>query len=132
MLGIKFSRKTVDPVIEAELAEAARIRLEARVKSLGSSQHAATCRTLRGHERAEHRECVYRVGSAMFDQVTSVSCRIADKSFSGLKVVFNSDVDCPDEFALTIPTLRFVGIVKKAWQNGREAGVSVVRWNDAV
>lgn len=130
MFGKNNARKAAEQAQELE-NQKTRARLAARIQSIGGSPHEDARQNLRGHQRAEARAASYRVGSAMFDQVDSLSCRIVDQSYSGLRVVFNSEIECPDEFALTIPTLRFVGIVRTHWRNGREAGVSIVRWSDA-
>jgi hypothetical protein len=130
MFGKSDARRAAQEAQELEIRRT-RARLAKRIQSIGGAPGEDARQNLRGHKRAESRTASYRVGSAMFDQVDSLSCRIVDQSYSGLRVVFNSEIECPDEFALTIPTLRFIGIVKTQWRNGREAGVSIVRWSDA-
>lgn len=107
-----------------------RARLAGRVEQVGQARRPPAFGTIRGVDRQHQRTQAYRVATAMFSPETQTSCRIVNQSHSGLRLAFNSDAECPDEFALTIPTLRFIGIVRKAWQRGREAGVAIVRWSD--
>jgi len=34
---------------------------------------------------------------------------------------------CPAEFGLTVPALKFIGIVRREWRNGSKVGVSIWR-----
>lgn len=129
MFGLSTHRSKTDPIDPAiELAR--RARLEKRIASVGGASKARSFNALREHNRAHDREAVYRVATAIFAPDNATSCRIVDQSFSGMRLSFAGDVDIPDEFALTIPTLRFIGVVRTVWRNGREAGVSIIRWSE--
>lgn len=116
----------IDPAIILELQR----KTDARVRKMSDKPSTVDFAAVRGATRMHKRDTAYRVASAHFLDGFETSCRIADQSYSGFRLVMNSDVECPDEFALNIPTLRFIGIVRKSWQNGRETGVSILRWND--
>lgn len=119
-------RKKDELVIEKELQSALRERLEERLRGVEMTRRAASA-----DKRQGRREMEYRVGSAMFEPGQTTSCRIIDKSHAGLRLEMAGAGECPEEFALTIPTLRFIGIVRKAWQSDTHVGVTIVRWQDA-
>lgn len=131
ILGLNFSRRKDQDAAQQALEAATRERLAGRLQSVNQKRRLREFGAVRGVNRQFEREPAYRVATIMFAPDETLSCRIVDQSHSGLRLSLNSDVECPEEFALTIPTLRFIGIVKKVWQNGREAGVSIIRWNDA-
>lgn len=129
MFGISMQRSKpapVDPAVEI----AHRARLEQRINSVGGPSKARSYNLLREHHRAHDREAVYRVATAIFSPESAVSCRVVNKSFSGMRLSFPADFDIPEEFGLTIPTLRFIGVVRTVWRNEREAGVSIIRWSE--
>ena len=130
ILGLMNSRKNPEPAPDPALAAAMRARLATRLDQVGQTRRLTAFGAIRGVNRLHEREQAYRVATAMFSPETRTSCRIVNQSHSGLRLSFNSDIDCPDEFALTIPTLRFIGIVRTVWRNGRDAGVAIVRWSD--
>lgn len=121
-------KSEIEPNPEHEAA--IRARLADRIETVQKARRPRSFGTVRGADRQCEREQTYRVATAMFAPDDLTSCRIVNQSHSGLRLSFNSDVECPDDFALTIPTLRFIGVVRKVWQAGREAGVSIVRWTD--
>ncbi len=128
-MGLTLRRQkseTIDPALES----ARRERLAARLHSV-SKRSAADTGRIGGEFRDSRRQSAYRVGSAMFEPGHETSCRVDDHSYSGLRLEMLSSAPCPDEFALTIPTLRFIGIVRRAWQNERQVGVAILRWRDA-
>jgi hypothetical protein len=127
-LRLSGRKSEIEPDPEHEVA--ARVRVADRIEIVQKARHPRGFGTIRGADRQYEREQTYRVATAMFAPDNLTSCRIVDQSHSGLRLSFNSDVECPDDFALTIPTLRFIGIVRKVWQTGRDAGVSIVRWTD--
>lgn len=132
ILGLKIGRKKTEEPIDPAVEAALRRRLDERVKTVGSAQRPAAHGAMREDSRTCRREPVYRVGAAMFDVGHETSCRVTNQSFSGLRLSFHDDaVVCPDEFALSIPTLRFIGVVRKAWQKESEVGVAILRWSDA-
>lgn len=130
ILGLQLSRNRSDALPDPELEKATRARLARRLEQVDRTRRIRGFGAIRGVNRQHERKQAYRVATAMFSPETQTSCRIVNQSHSGLRLSFNSDAQCPDEFALTIPTLRFIGIVKKVWQSGREAGVTIVRWSD--
>jgi len=131
IFGLTFRKKTPEPEIDPALEAAIKARLAERVRSIDQARRPIKAAFISENGRRCERAQVYRVGTVNFEPDHQVSCRVVDLSFSGLRIAFNSDVDCPDEFALSIPTLRFIGIVRKVWQDGRMAGVSIERWSDA-
>jgi len=128
ILGAALLQKksTPDPALEA----AQQARLANRLKQVDETRRSKEFGAIRGVNRGHERAQVYRVATAMFSPVQQTSCRIVNQSHSGLRLCFNADADCPDEFALTIPTLRFIGVVRTIWRKGNEVGVSIVRWSD--
>lgn len=129
-LGLPLARRKPEGGPDPETEAAMRARLAGRVKSVDQKRRLRDFGTIRGASRRHDREASYRVATAMFAPDELSSCRVVNQSHSGLRLSFHSDVVCPDEFALTIPTLRFIGIVRKVWQSGCDAGVSIVRWSD--
>ena len=130
ILGLQLKRTKSEAAAEIEADRAMRARLASRLDQVDQTRRLQKFGAIRGVNRQHERKLAYRVATAMFSTETQESCRIVNQSHSGLRLAFNSDAECPDEFALTIPTLRFIGIVKKVWQEGREAGVTIVRWSD--
>ncbi len=130
ILGLALPRNKTEAPSDPELQSALRARLANRLERVDQARRPKEFRAIRGVNRQYAREPAYRVATAILSPDEEASCRIVDQSHSGLRVIFNSDFECPDEFALTIPTLRFIGIVRKIWQNGREAGVAIFRWSD--
>jgi hypothetical protein len=131
ILGFKFGRRKSEEAIDPAMEAALRVRLDARLKMVDKARRSDGAATMRDDARKNRREPVYRIASAMFEIGDEASCRVIDQSYSGLRLAFHEAADCPDEFALSIPTLRFIGIVRKAWQNDNEVGVSILRWSDA-
>lgn len=131
IFGLPLKRKKPEPDIDPVLESVIKSRLAARVRSVNGVRRPLRATLICDNGRECDRARVYRVGSAMFSPEHETSCRVVDQSFSGLRLAFNGDVRCPDEFALTIPTLRFIGIVRTVWQSGAEVGVSIIRWNEA-
>ena len=127
-LNRKKTDTEIDPAVLVEMQQKIDARLRKVTSNLGTADFTAARGTTRRHKRA----AAYRIASTQFMNGLETSCRVTDQSYSGFRLLMNDDVDCPEEFALTIPTLRFIGIVRKSWQNGREAGVSILRWNDCV
>ncbi len=67
----------------------------------------------------------------MLDTGTEITCRVVDVSFGGMRIEFLDAGARPEEFGLTVPTLRFVGIVQSAWTTGAQTGVAVLRWRES-
>ncbi len=126
-IGRKKSEEAIDPAVEAALRE----RLVERLRTVEKSRRSDGAAAMRDDCRQSKREPAFRVGSAVFEIGRETSCRVVDQSFSGLRLEFHNSDECPDEFALSIPTLRFIGIVRKAWQKEHEVGVAILRWSDA-
>lgn len=131
ILGLQISRSKAEIAQAAELERAMRARLASRLERVDHARRPQAFGAIRGVNRQHERKQAYRVAFAMFTPDTQTTCRLVNQSHSGLRLTFDAGVECPDEFALTIPTLRFIGIVKKIWQEGAEAGVAIVRWSDA-
>lgn len=125
MFGFGGKRKKDDLVIDNELETALRERLAQRLNGVDRTRQASS------DQRISRRETDYRVGSAVFEPGRATSCRVVDKSHAGLRLELQGSEACPEEFALTIPTLRFIGIVRKAWQSESQVGVTIVRWQEA-
>jgi hypothetical protein len=130
-LGLISRRNKAGTGADAAVDAALKKRLSDRLHAVQDARRLGEAPTVAADCRANRRERVYRVGSAMFGPDHETSCRIVDQSYAGMRLEIHGDKACPDEFALTIPTLRFIGVVRKAWQNETEIGVSIVRWSDA-
>jgi hypothetical protein len=111
----------------AAAQSALQCRLSERLKGVERTRQTQSS----GDNRGDRRETVYRVGSAIVEPGRELTCRIVNQSFSGMRLELADAAECPEEFALTIPTLRFIGIVRKAWQNDAQVGVAILRWNEA-
>lgn len=131
VLGLAFSRRKAPVVNNPDIEAETKARLAQRLHSVDRSRRLREFGAIRGANRVHERAYAYRVASAILSPEEVASCRVVNQSHSGMRLSFNSDIQCPDEFGLTIPTLGFVGIVRKVWQNGRDTGVAIVRWNDA-
>ena len=129
--GFMSTRKKAAAAVDAALAVSLRRRMAERIAVVDKARRKAEVGTERGDMRDSRREPVYRVGTAVFEPGEEANCRIVDQSFSGLRLEMENADACPDEFALTIPTLRFIGIVRKAWRSDRQVGVSILRWSEA-
>lgn len=126
-LNFGAKRSKEEQALAAEMRAALHDRLKERLDGVERTRKQQTV----GDRRENRRESVYRVGSAAFEPGREMTCRIVDQSFSGMRLELKAAADCPEEFALTIPTLRFIGIVRKAWQSEAQVGVSILRWSDA-
>jgi len=122
------SKPTTAPEPAAD--DAAQARLASRLEQLDQMRRLKEFGVIRGVNRKHERAQAYRVATAMFFPGHQTTARIVNQSHSGLRLRFSADLDCPDEFALTIPTLRFIGVVRTVWRKGNEVGVSIVRWSD--
>jgi hypothetical protein len=114
--------------LEAIARAALQRRLGARLRNL---QRPGARRAIDSERRASARCADYRVGAALFDRDRRATCRIVDRNLGGFKLAFAEAAAPPDEFALTIPTLRFIGIVRIAWREGAAVGVSILKWREA-
>ncbi|MEZ5921675.1 MAG: hypothetical protein R3C60_10030 [Parvularculaceae bacterium] len=120
----KRKQKTaMEVAIEAEAAALSK-RFDQRLRA--TLQHGAA----REETRAYSRKKDLRVALAIFAPESEKSCRIVDHSYSGMQIELLPEECCPEEFALTIPTLAFIGVVRKVWQNGNRVGVSILRWSE--
>jgi len=126
------TRKEREAAEEAARARQLRHRADRRIHDLKAKSGKAGVRTMGAELRLWPRNPAYNVASAIFDPNTEVSCRVVDLSFGGMRIEFFDDRPRPDEFALTVPTLRFVGIVQHAWSSGVQTGVEVLRWRESV
>ncbi|MFN0023068.1 MAG: hypothetical protein ACKVS5_04140 [Parvularculaceae bacterium] len=122
---------------KAKEAEAAALRMRVEKARLGErlGKMKAKARPALGPAiDAEQREWPrargYNVATALVGVDRTVSCRIVDCGYGGMRIEFHDDAPQPEEFALTVPTLRFVGIVRRAWQSKRQCGVAILRWSE--
>jgi hypothetical protein len=125
------ARKAQALAAEAELASLVRLRAEERISALRASTGAGATRTIGAEQRCWKRTPAYYVASALLDTGDEITCRIVDVSFGGMRVEFLDEKARPGEFGLTVPTLRFVGIVQSAWTRGAQTGVEVLRWRES-
>lgn len=124
------ARKAKEAEAAALQARADKARLGERLGNMKAKAKPALAPAIDAEQREWPRERGYNVATALFDTGQAVSCRIADCGYGGMRVEFHDDAPHPEEFALTVPTLRFVGIVRRAWQSGRKCGVAVLRWRE--
>jgi len=119
----KQKKSAMEVAIEAQAAALSK-RFDQRLRA--TLHHGVA----REETRAYSRKKDLRVALAIFTPETERSCRIVDHSYSGMQIELLPEECCPEEFALTIPTLAFIGVVKKVWQNGNRVGVSILRWSE--
>lgn len=124
------ARKAQEQAAEAALASLIRQRADERISALREKKAAAAARTIGAEQRRWPRTPAFNVASALLDTGTEITCRIVDVSFGGMRVEFLDERAPPGEFGLTVPTLRFVGIVHSAWTKGAQTGVEVLRWRE--
>ncbi len=108
-----------------------RSRVEARIQDMKARSRFAASPTVNDELRNWTRKQSYNVASATYEGGAEVSCLVVDVSFGGMRVEFFDDKARPEEFALTVPTLRFIGIVQSAWSAGGQTGVEVLRWRES-
>lgn len=124
------ARKEREAADEAARVQSMRARAGARIEALKTKSAPAPTRLMGEEQRRWPRSPAVHVASALFDTGGEATVRVLDCGFGGMRVEFLDDRVRPNEFALTVPSLRFVGIVKKAWSAGAQAGVEVVRWRE--
>ena len=125
---LNCQRRNAEPAFEVD-QDALQARLAGRLQSLKDGK--ASCFASKtSNKREAPRENSLRVGAAYFSPESETTCRVIDTSFGGLKLEFLNGEVAPEEFALTVPTLRFIGIVKSEWQKDGVVGVSIVRWRE--
>lgn len=125
------ARKSREAVEEAARARLVRQKVESRIKDLKAKQGTVAPSALDADQRRWPRTPAYKVATAVLDTGAEVTCRILDVSFGGMRVEFLDEQTRPPEFGLTVPTLRFIGIVENAWSNGAQTGVEVLRWRES-
>lgn len=126
------SRKAARAAEEARRAADAHRRLDERMRGLLKNNRAAAAPVIAEDKRRWPRNSGFNAATACFGAEWNASCRVQDRGFGGMRVEFSDDRNWPDEFALMIPTLRFFGIVRSVWKNGRTRGVEVVRWRETI
>lgn len=130
MLGLKFGRGKQEPDIDPALTARLDERLTGRLQSIDRTRRASAEPVFKDYERAHPRQNAFRVAAATFEPGKDVSCKVVDHSFGGLRIEFPEGGEAPDEFALTIPTMRFIGLVRKVWQEDGFVGVTIVQWSE--
>ncbi len=126
------ARKAAQAAEEARRVEAEKMRLEKRMSALLKNKRAAEAPATGGDTRRWPRAAGFNAGTAIFASGFEAPCRICDRGFGGMRIEFPDEINWPDEFALSVPTLRFFGIVRSAWRRGRERGVEIVRWRETL
>lgn len=130
MFGLKLSRRKPEPDIDPMLTARLGDRLNGRLSAIERTRRATGEPRAKDNQRAHPRQSALRVAAATFEPGRDVTCKIVDQSFGGLRIEFIEEGDAPEEFALTIPTLRFIGLVRKVWQSEGVVGVAIVQWSD--
>ncbi|HBS35227.1 MAG TPA: hypothetical protein DEA50_09160 [Parvularcula sp.] len=125
------ARKERQAAEDAVRARLMKQRLDQRIGDLKAKHASAPVRSMNGENRRWPRTPAYKVATAVLDTGAEVTCRIVDVSFGGMRIEFLDESVRPGEFGLTVPTLRFVGIVQNAWTRGAQTGVEVVRWRES-
>jgi hypothetical protein len=122
------ARKAAQAAEEARRAAEDRKRLAARMEALLRNNRKAEAPAIGGDKRRWERAVGYNAGTARFNAGLETTCRVQDCAFGGMRLEFADARSWPDEFILSVPTLRFFGVVRSVWQDGCERGVEVVRW----
>lgn len=124
------ARKAALAAEEARKAEADRARLDQRVKLLVKNTRNAEAPATGGDKRRWPRAPGFNAGTALFENGWEAPCRVYDRGFGGMRVEFSDTRSWPDEFALSVPTLRFFGVVRSVWLKGPVRGVEIIRWRE--
>lgn len=125
------ARKERQAAEDAVRARLMKQRLDQRIGDLKAKKTSTAARSIKEENRRWPRTPAYKVATAVLDTGVEVTCRIIDVSFGGMRVEFLDETARPGEFGLTVPTLRFIGIVQNAWTKGAQTGVEVVRWRES-
>jgi hypothetical protein len=125
------ARKEREAAEDAVRARLMRQRLDQRIGDLKAKTASTAARSINEELRRWPRTASYKVATAILDTGVEVTCRIVDVSFGGMRVEFLDETARPGEFGLTVPTLRFVGIVQNAWSKGAQTGVEIMRWRES-
>lgn len=124
------TRKAALAAEEARQAAEQRQRLDGRMKALIRNTRKAEAPIMRGDTRRWPRAGGFNAGTALFGGGCATPCRIRDRGFGGMRIEFSDECGWPSEFALSVPTLRFFGIVRSVWKDGQARGVEIVRWRE--
>lgn len=125
------ARKEREAAEEAARRRLLMRRLDERIDGLHAQRAANAGRMRRDDRRRWPRTPDFKVAAAILDTGAEVTCKVVDVSFGGMRVEFLDDSARPAEFGLTVPTLRFIGVVQNAWSKGAETGVEVLRWRES-
>lgn len=120
--------KAAQAAEEARRAAEERKRLKGRVEALLRNNRKAEAPAIGGDQRRWERAAGHNAGTARLPFGVEAPCRIQDCAFGGMRLEFADMRSWPDEFVLSVPTLRFLGVVRSVWRDGCERGVEVVRW----
>lgn len=126
------ARKAAQAAEDARRIEAEKFRLEERMSTLLKNKRAADAPATGGDTRRWPRVAGFNAGTAVFESGFEAPCRVCDRGFGGMRIEFPDTRQWPDEFALSVPTLRFFGIVRSAWRKGHVRGVEIVRWRETL
>ena len=122
------ARKAAQAAEVARCAAEERKRLERRMEALLRNNRTAEATAIAGDKRRWERAAGHNAGTARFHFGLEAPCRVQDCAFGGMRLEFADMRSWPDQFILSIPTLRFFGVVRSVWQDGCKRGVEVVRW----
>ncbi len=111
---------------EVELAERRNaVKLGERLKRIA---HAPVAKTAVVENRQSDRLTTYLVGVVTVDGATK-SCLVINRGVHGLRLRLHEAASFPDQFVLSIPSLRIDGVVRKRWAEALEVGVEFLVWD---
>lgn len=111
---------------EVELAERQfAVRLGERLTKIA---RAPVAKTVDVENRQSDRLTTYLIGVVTADGATK-SCLIINRGEYGLRLQLHEAASLPDQFALSIPSLRIDGVVRKRWAVALEVGVEFLVWD---
>ncbi len=122
------ARKAAQAAEAARRAAEERKKLEERMEALLRNNRKTATPAIGGDKRRWARANGHNAGTARFRFGQEAPCRVLDCAFGGMRLEFSDARIWPHEFILSVPTLRFFGVVRSVWQDGCERGVEVVRW----
>jgi hypothetical protein len=125
------ARKEQEAAEDAARRRVMKQRLDQRIDALNAKKTAGAAPLMTDEKRRWPRTPAYKVATAVLETGAEVTCRIVDVSFGGMRVEFLDERARPSEFGLTVPTLRFIGIVQNSWTSGLSTGVEVLRWRES-
>ncbi|HNR76274.1 MAG TPA: hypothetical protein PKM48_04040 [Parvularculaceae bacterium] len=120
------NRKSAPSGVRKPIKGKRREIVAARLGAVIGAAHADRWRAEMPDDRRSPRAQTNHVASALIGAGETATCRVVNKGVAGLRLQLLEDKECPEEFGLTIPALRFVGIVRREWRRGADIGVSIL------